>query len=177
MTVLRSLSGHFLLSALTAITVVVLNLSLILAPILVGRVIDYLNNGSWSAAGQNLALLGIALGASASLSAGQWLLCQKLARDLQRKLRLLLFEKYQRLPITYFTRVTTGEISNRILRDTGTIAASLIYVILPILGAIVSVSLAMLGMALLNKTLTWIFLVLTACWFASTIIIGKCQLS
>ncbi len=94
-----------------------------------------------------------------------------------RTLRSLLFEKYQRLPVAYFTRVTTGEISNRLLRDSGTIAACLNYVILPVIGAIVSVSLAAVGMVVLNRPLTWIFLVLTTCWVLSSIILAKRQLA
>jgi ATP-binding cassette subfamily B protein len=162
---------------LVASLIVITGVMGIANPLLIRYIFD---DALFVAGGPNLRLLSIFVGAmtvitlsSAAIGVWQTLIANRLGNRVMQDLRDRLFEHLQTMDLAFFTSTRTGQIQSRLGNDVGGIQSVVTDTASSILSNVVTVSSAVVAMALLSWRLTIVSLLVLPLFVYFQIRVGR----
>lgn len=149
--------GYMILSFLFAILSVCLN---VMAPLMIGWIIDAVT--TTQALPQAFTMLAWLLGSYVFYSLFHWGMMytsNRIAFSSSAKLRSMLYEKLETLPISFYDTHARGDMISRFVNDIDLISDGFLQGISTMMSGIVTILLAIVFMFTINATMSWIVII------------------
>lgn len=162
--VLRTMRPYFPLIILALLCSVLQIAATLLAPVIIGKAIDYIIGEGNVNFPKVLEYAYILMGLIAVVTIFQWLgaLCtNKAAMNTVRDLRCAAFNKLNRVPLSYVDNHSHGDLLSRVVNDTDLISDGLIQGFSHLFNGIVTIVGTIVFMCLLNLTVTLVVVLIT----------------